>query len=457
MPIPSDSFYQKTKLAIDSGDLDQALQSILQQKQQNSPKLRELAKLAATKLAARSERYLDLNNEEGAWKDLLNAELLRTKLPFVEKIREKLTSLMMVRAQNCLGAGNLSQCEEILGKLRDRNCTASELPMLITTCVSWIEGREFADKGEFQPALAALDRVKRRLIYHDKAVLDELVLLQAKKLEFDKLLTSFYEAVPKKDNARILDIGAKLLAIAPRHHEINRIRKGSLKELDVNLKQSFPEISASPSSFKPPTSPRYSSFFIWIDNLAGYLVLLDDKVSIGHAGIDNSVTLPWVADIASLHASLVRQDEGFLIEPYPSQPVFLNEKLITHTEILNNDSMIQLGDTCKIKFKLPFLGSLTAILEPISHHRPPVPVDGVILMSQTLIFGNNEGSHIKIPNLKKSIRIYKTFEGLKLKAEGVTRVNGSIISDSVLLEKFTVVVFENITFSIETAPIRFGL
>lgn len=452
---PSDSYYQKTKQAIDSGDLEQSLQSILQHKQQNNLKVRELAKLVATKLASRSERYLDLNNEEGAWVDLLNAELLRTKLPFVEKIREKLTSLMMVRAQNCLGAGNLSQCEEILGKLRDRNCTATELPMLITTCVTWIEGREFAEKGEFQPAMAALDRVKRRLIYYDKGVLDELLLLHAKKLDFDRILPSFYSAVSIKDKARILELGAMLLAIAPRHYEINRIRKAAFKELEVNSKLIPLDTPSSHPGFKIPVSPHNSSYFIWIDNIAGYLVLLDDKVTIGHAGVDNSVGLPWVADIASIHASLVRQDEGFLIEPH--QAVSLDGKAITSTEILNNDSILQLGDTCKIKFRLPFRGSLTAILEPISHHRPPVPVDGVILMSQTLIFGNNEGCHIKIPTLNKSIRIYRTSEGLKLKAEGVTRVNGNIISDSVLLEKFTIVVFENITFSIETAPIRLGL
>jgi len=451
----ADSFYQKTKIAFEEGRLDEALQGIRGQKSPINTKTRELVSTLANALAHRADRHLSLDNEDAAWIDLTSAESLRSNLPRIEKLRSTLTKLMVSRAQNCLKEGDLRQCEEVLGKLRDRNGNSSELSTLVTTCVMWIEGREFAETGEFQPAIASLERVRRRLIGSDSGVLRELETLSIKKKDFELLKPEFNDAVSQRNAPRIIELANRLLLIAPRDHTINRIRNAFRRGIEGNSKAIL-DIEKSDISEVPSSKTLDSSaFFLWIDGFAGYLVLLDDKVSIGHSGSENPVNLPWVADIGRVHASLVRQKECFVIQPH--LPVAIDGQPVTETSILDEDTCISLGDTCKINFKLPHRGSLTALLLPSSNHRPPVPVDGIILLSQSLILWDNEASHIRVPGLEKKIVIYRTSQGLNIKSDGVTVVDGKKLTASTLLGNNALVISGAITFSLEPAPARLGL
>jgi hypothetical protein len=319
----------------------------------------------------------------------------------------------------------------------------------------WIEGREFAETGEFQPAMASLERVRRRLIGSDMGVICEIEMLSKKKFEFESLKPEFNDAITRRDAPRIIELANQLLLIAPREHTIKRIRNASLRGIEgiPNALRNIEILEIADAS--PSKVFDDSAFFLWIDGFAGYLVLLDDKVSIGHAGSENSVNLPWVADIGRVHASLIRQKEGFAIEPHLTVSIEGNK--VTETSILDEDTVIRLGDTCEINFKLPYRGSLTALLLPVSHHRPPVPVDGIILLSQTLILWDNEASHIRIPGLDKKIVIYRTPQGLNIKSEGITVVAGKKLTGPGLLPNNALVISGPVTFSLEPAPARIGM
>ena len=60
MPISADSFYQKTKVAVEEGRLDEALQAIRVQKAPVNSKTRDLISTLANALAYRADRHLDL-------------------------------------------------------------------------------------------------------------------------------------------------------------------------------------------------------------------------------------------------------------------------------------------------------------------------------------------------------------------------------------------------------------
>ena len=286
-------------------------------------------------------------------------------------------------------------------------------------------------------------------------VIREIEMLSKKKDEFESLKPDFNNAVSKRDAPRIIELANQLLLIAPREHTINRIRNAFLRGIEGNsnaiLSIEKPEII----DLSAAAILDDSAFFLWIDGFAGYLVLLDDKVSIGHAGSESSVNLPWVADIGRVHASLIRQKEGFAIEPHLT--VAMDGNKITETSILGEDTSISLGDTCEINFKLPYRGSLTAFLFPVSHHRPPAPVDAIILLSQTLILWDNEASHIRVPGLDKKIVIYRTSQGLNIKSEGITVVAGKKLTGPSLLPNNALVISGSVTFSLEPAPARLGM
>jgi len=86
-----------------------------------------------------------------------------------------------------------------------------------------------------------------------------------------------------------------------------------------------------------------------------------------------------------------------------------------------------------------------------------VPVDGIILLSQSLILWDNEASHIRVPGLDKKIVLYRTSQGINIKSEGVTVVDGKKLFVSALLGNNSLVISGAVTFSLEPAPARLGL
>ena len=58
-------------------------------------------------------------------------------------------------------------------------------------------------------------------------------------------------------------------------------------------------------------------FLMWVDAVGGYLVCLNNQLTIGQARPDSKVDIPLLADISSKHAQLKRQGEegDYIIEP----------------------------------------------------------------------------------------------------------------------------------------------
>jgi len=84
-------------------------------------------------------------------------------------------------------------------------------------------------------------------------------------------------------------------------------------------------------------------------------------------------------------------------------------------------------------------------------------VDGIVLLSQSLILWDNDASHIRVPGLEKKMVIYRTPQGLNIKSEGVVMVDGKKLIAPKLLGKNAVVMSGSVTFSLESAPERLGL
>ena len=55
------------------------------------------------------------------------------------------------------------------------------------------------------------------------------------------------------------------------------------------------------------------AFYLWIDGVGGYLVCLNNRITLGQATPDAAVDVPLLADVSRLHATLTRDPEGYLL------------------------------------------------------------------------------------------------------------------------------------------------
>ena len=146
------------------------------------------------------------------------------------------------------------------------------------------------------------------------------------------------------------------------------------------------------TTLKPPETPGH--FLLWIDGIGGYLVCLGSRVTLGQATPDAYVDVPLFADVSRAHASITRDQEGYLLEAL--RPLQVNGKAVEKALLAPNDR-VTLGLACQFQFRQPVPVSTTARLDFVSGHRLPVAVDGVILMADTLLLGPGTHVHVSMP------------------------------------------------------------
>src|SRR5262249_21921143 len=136
-------------------------------------------------------------------------------------------------------------------------------------------------------------------------------------------------------------------------------------------------------------------FLLWVDGVGGYLICMDDRVVLGRAGPDSHADVPLMGDLSRNHATIVRNGEGYLLQPH--QASFVNGKPVAEQVVLRDGDVIRLGSTVELEFRQPSPVSATARLEIVSRHRLPLAVDGVLLMAETCIVGGAGAGQAHIP------------------------------------------------------------
>ncbi len=187
-------------------------------------------------------------------------------------------------------------------------------------------------------------------------------------------------------------------------------------------------------------------FLLWVDAVGGYLVCLEDEVTLGRAGPDAVADVPLVGDLSRQHATMARDGEGYVIRAI--KPTFVNGRPITSAPLRHGD-VIRLGSTLELEFRQPSPVSSTARLDVVSRHRLPLAVDGVILMAETCIVGSSRQAHIPAPGLHEPVVIYRQGAGLCCRAAGGFEVDGRTCAARAPLTLQSNVLGEGFSFSLE--------
>jgi len=135
---------------------------------------------------------------------------------------------------------------------------------------------------------------------------------------------------------------------------------------------------------------------LWIDGVGAWLLFCGNPVVIGGpAQSAEAADLCLMGPVSRRHASLLQKDEAWFIRPH--QTTSVGGKPTTGETGLHSGDVIQLGDKVRLKFRIPSVLSASAVLDLPSFHQPSQSVNGVLLMTDTILLGPRSDHHICCP------------------------------------------------------------
>jgi tetratricopeptide (TPR) repeat protein len=401
----------------------------------------QLAQLARA-FAERGERFLRQDDVDAAWRDLLQAEQMQTAERAPERLRQTLTRLGLAEVRALLVAGDPTRADEAATRLKVRGVRSTELHVLEDAARAWIAARETADRGEFGTALEALDRVRRLLPDAGGPLAKYRAEVEQRQQSFAEVQPKLHEAAAEGRWREVAELSEQALAVAPHHAEARRVRGLAWKAAEpatIAMNRLEPEPERAPEELPP-------RFVLWIDGVGGYLVCLGSRIVLGQAGPTCRADVPFIADVARLHATLTRDTEGYLLEA--ARDVHVNNQPAQRV-LLRSGDRVTLGASCQLLFRQPVPVSATARLEIVSGHRLPLSLDAVLLMADTLILGPGQQTHVTVTDLKQPVVLFRHKDGLGIRHAGALTIDGHRGPDRALLGPRASVGTEEVSFALE--------
>jgi hypothetical protein len=315
---------------------------------------------------------------------------------------------------------------------------------------AWSTAREQAGRGEFAQALDSCERIARHVRADNRVFQSFREDLAKRGRAFSELIVSLHEAATKKAWKDVVKLSEEVLAVAPQHLEARQARARAWRAIEPETISSGKHCPTTPPASAAPASPR---FFLWIDGVGGFLVCLGNQASIGQATPDSTVEIPLFADVSRVHARLIRESEGYLIEAVRS--VTLNGQAIERSALQSGDR-VTLGATCQMQFRQPTAISASARLDMVSGHRLALSVDAVLLMAETLVLGPGSQAHVTMPDLEKPIVLFRQREGIGVRHAGSFKINGTAVQDRGSLGVNATVSGDDFAFAIEPVGATLG-
>jgi hypothetical protein len=351
-----------------------------------------------------------------------------------------------------LEAGEPGRAAEVLAQLRERGVRQPEFQQLGEAAKAWVLARDLAGRGEFTQALQAVDQV-RRLLPGPLTPLEQFHRdIEGRRENFTALLLRLHESLGQADWREVLRLADEVLAVAPQHEAARKARSRAWKAIEPETRiYTGPIQEPRPAAPEPGELPQ--RYLLWIDGIGGYLVCLDNRVTLGQACSDNFVDIALFADVSRLHATLTRDSEGYLLEAV--RAVQVNGQPREKTWLQSGDR-VTLGSNCQLQFQQPVPVSASARLDLLSGHRLPVAVEGVLLMADTLVLGPGSQVHVSMPDLKQPVVLYRHPKGLGVRHAGNLTVDGERCPERSPLRASSTVAGDEFALALEPVGARLG-
>jgi hypothetical protein len=154
-----------------------------------------------------------------------------------------------------------------------------------------------------------------------------------------------------------------------------------------------------------------NGYKLWIDGVGTYLVLLDDRVTIGGERWEGDLAdLRLQSGIRRIHAAIERDGEDYWLVPQGDTK--LDGREIRQRTPLRDGVEIGLIPCVRLGWTLPSPLSSSARIDFLTAHRPAERVDGIVLMSETCLLGPGANNHVTCPPWEANLVLYRRGEEL---------------------------------------------
>lgn len=140
---------------------------------------------------------------------------------------------------------------------------------------------------------------------------------------------------------------------------------------------------------------------MWIDGVGGFLLWDKPELVLGQAYADSHADIGITGDLSRRAAVIRRMGSDYLLQPL--QATCLNGQPIDRPQLLRDGTLIELGNTVKLRFRKPNALSGTARLEMASIHRWKPNVDAVLLLADCCMVGPRAGSHVPCSDWRNEV------------------------------------------------------
>ena len=195
----------------------------------------------------------------------------------------------------------------------------------------------------------------------------------------------------------------------------------------------------------PMATDRY---MLWIDGVGAWQLCVGSQFLIGGPTLEHtSADICLMANLSRRHASLLRNGEDWFIHPHNSTVV--SGRAVSGPTLLRTGDVICLAERVRLGFRIPSVLTGSAVLDFESPHRPAQSVNGIILMSDSILLGPRKDHHVYCPDWPELVVIYNQEGVLRCRSKAALSVNGGRVRDSASLSDGAVVSGDDFRFRIE--------
>ena len=448
---------QEARVAVESGRYEDASRVLSDESLRDFLPAKRLAQGVAGKLVERARDRFALGDTSAGWSDLQAADRLGGQVEAVNKTRHDYADRILQDARKYLAVGEPASALARLEKLHKRGLADDRVQNSTQIAQLMQESTRQAAHGHFTEAAATIQhaRALARLEPNQTGIMDDLAThleseaarLDSKVADCQRLTSEMHSALTSENWNAVLSSADALLAIAPQHSAAAQARRRAWKAVGMDVTRMYSgrlprgpvplavdraavrhrhrstrPVSRSAEDDTVAGIEKPNRALLWVDAVGGFLVCLDDAITIGQPSAGESIALPILADLSRRHA-IVRRDAGaYVIEPL--QRTLIDGREITSPVLLADNQLIQLGDNVRIRFTKPHALSATARLTLESHHKTQPSADAVLLMADSCVLGPNRHCHVRSRNWQRDVVVYRQNDQLFCRADEPLSVDG---------------------------------
>lgn len=344
---------------------------------------------AAERSIEEARRFVEAGQFGPACRAWERARTDNPKAPALVDIEAQITRGLFDRVRTAAAAGRLDTVGDLLEQLGE-------------------VGRALPERTEWQRTLAEAQTAALAVSRADWATARRAVLRLKTRLADAQWVTQAAEQLDQLDELSTA-VQAGPLGMTPRPSDTAGSADDTVmlpranREIGVRPPRDRAVSERSHSVERPATG--VSKWQLLVDGAGSYLVLCQDRVTIGRAGgPDAEADIALMADISAVHAEIARVEDDYFL--FARKPLLVNGRTVSQ-RLLENGDKIEFSRHARLTFRLPNRRSASAVLELGGSQRLAGDVRRVVLFDRHATMGPGPGNHVVVPGAYGAVAIFE--------------------------------------------------